>query len=66
MPYNRVPIICIKNSRLKLYLLIMIVIVIYSLEFFTSALIDGLSQEFEWEQVSLSLQDSSQYSDRPQ
>ena len=37
---------------------------IYSLEFFTSALADGLSLEFEWQQVSSSLQDSSHYSDR--
>ena len=34
---------------------------IYSLEIFTSALADDLSQEFEWQQVSSSLQDSSQY-----
>ena len=32
--------------------------------FFTLALADGLSQEFEWQQVSSSLQDSSQYSGR--
>ena len=30
------------------------------LEFFTSVLTDGFSQEFEWQQVSSSLQDSSQ------
>ena len=30
------------------------------LEFFTSALTDGLTLEFEWQQVSSSLQDSSQ------
>ena len=35
-------------------------------EFFTSALDDGLSQKFEWQQISSSLQDSSQYSDRSQ
>ena len=40
-------------------------IIIHS-EFFTSALADGLSLEFEWQQVSSSLQDSSQYSDRSQ
>ena len=34
------------------------------LEFFTSVLADGLSLEFEWQQVSSSLQDSSQYSGR--
>ena len=35
-------------------------------EFFTPALIDGFSLESEWKQVSLSLQDSSQYSGRSQ
>ena len=35
-------------------------------EFFKSALADGLSQEFEWQQVSSNLQDSSQYSGRSQ
>ena len=34
------------------------------LEFFTSALADSLSLEFEWQQVSSSLQNSSQYSGR--
>ena len=38
------------------------IIIIYSLEFFTSALADGLSLKSEWYQVSSSLQDSSQYS----
>ena len=33
---------------------------------FTSALADGLSLVFEWQQVSSSLQDSSQYSGRSQ
>ena len=36
------------------------------LEFFTSVLADGFSLEFEWQQVSSSLQDSSKYSGRPQ
>ena len=36
------------------------------LEFFPSALANGLSLEFEWQQVFLSLQDSSQYSGRSQ
>ena len=40
------------------------VIIIYSLEFFTSATSDGHSLEIEWQQVSSSLQDSSQYSGR--
>ena len=34
----------------------------YLLEFFTSVLADGLSLEIKWQQVSSSLQDSSQYS----
>ena len=37
------------------------VFIIYSFEFFTAALADGLSLEFEWQQASSSLQDSSQY-----
>ena len=36
------------------------------LEFFTSALADGFSLEFEFQQVFSSLQDSSQYSGRSQ
>ena len=36
------------------------------LEFLTSVLADGYSLEFEWQQVSASLQDSSQYSGRSQ
>ena len=36
------------------------------LEFFTSALADGFSLEFEWQQVSPSIQDFSQYPDRSQ
>ena len=46
--------------------MIIIIIIIIYLEFFTSALTDGLSLEFEWQQVSASLRDSSQYSDRSQ
>ena len=38
----------------------------YSLEFFSSALVDGFSLESEWQQVSSSLQDSSQDSGRSQ
>ena len=37
-------------------------IIIYSLGFFTSALPDGRSLDVEWQQVSSSIQDSSQYS----
>ena len=47
-------------------LAIPIIIIIYSLEFFTSVLADGFSLEFERQQVSSSLQDSSQYSGRSQ
>ena len=36
-----------------------IIIIIHSLEFFTSSLADGFSLESEWQQVSSSLQDSS-------
>ena len=35
-------------------------------EFFTSANTDGLSLEFGWQQVSLSLQGSTQYSGQSQ
>ena len=38
----------------------------YPWEFFTLVLADSLSLEPEWQQVSSSLQDSSQYSDRSQ
>ena len=42
---------------------VVVIIIIYSLKlFFTSALANGLSLEFEWQQVSSSLQDSSHYS----
>ena len=34
-------------------------------EFFIRALDDGFSLEFKWQQISLSLQGSSQYSSRP-
>ena len=49
----------------QIIIIIIIIIIIYS-EFFTSALADGISLEFEWQQVSSSLQDSSQYSSRSQ
>ena len=39
-------------------IIIIIIIIITPSEFFTSALADGLSLEFEWQQVSSSLQDS--------
>ena len=43
-------------------IIIIIIIIIYSFEFFTSALADGFSLVSEWQQVSSSLQYSSQYS----
>ena len=45
---------------------IIIIIIIYSSRVFNSALADGRSLEFEWQQVSSSLQESSQYSGRSQ
>ena len=45
-------------------IIILIIIIIYSLEIFTSTNVDGRSLEFEWQQVSSSIQDSSQYSGR--
>ena len=50
----------------SLHLPIIIIIIIHSLELFTSGLADGFSLESEWQQVSSSLQNSSQYSGRSQ
>ena len=47
-------------------IIIIIIIIISPLGFLTSVLADGYSREFEWQQVSSSLQDSSQYSGRSQ
>ena len=49
-----------------LKVVIIIIIIIIPREFFTSALADVLSLEFEWLQVSSSSQDSSRYSGRSQ
>ena len=47
------------------FLRIIITLLLFTpLEFFTSVLADSFSLEFEWQQVSSSLQDSSQYSGR--
>ena len=54
------------NCLLRTIIIIIIIIIIYSLEFFTSANTDGFSLESEWQQVSSSFQDSSQYSVRSQ
>ena len=40
------------NLLYSLIIIIIIIIIIYSFEFFSSALADGLSLEFEWQQVS--------------
>ena len=47
-----------------IYVVEYITIIIYSSEFSPSANADGLSLEFEWQQVSSSLKNSSQYSSR--
>ena len=49
-----------------IYVCVCVIIIIFTLEFFTSANADGLSLKFEWQQVSSSLQDSSQYSSHSQ
>ena len=40
------------------------IIILLLWEFFTPALADGLSLEFEWQQISASIWNSSQYSGR--
>ena len=52
--------------RCHLFLLLLLLLLLSPGEFFTSVLADGLLLEFEWQQVSSSLQDSSQYSGRSQ
>ena len=49
-----------------LLLLLLLLLSFTPLEFFILALADGLSLEFEWQQISWSLRDSSQYSGRSQ
>ena len=46
--------------------LVLLLLLFTPWEFFTSVLADGLSLEFEWQQVSPSLQNFSQYSGRSQ
>ena len=43
-------------------IIIIIIIILIVREFFTPALADGFPLESKWQQISLSLQDSSQYS----
>ena len=54
------------TNIISLTAIIIIIIIIYSLEFFISALADGLSLEFKWQQISSGLQDSYYYSGRHQ
>ena len=53
-----------KNTfiRVLLLLALLLLLLFYFQEFFTLALADGFSQDLEWQQVSSSHQDSSQYS----
>ena len=55
---------CANLMHSLIIIIIIIIIIIYPIEFFTSVLADGFSLEFEWQQVSSSLQQSSQYSVR--
>ncbi len=55
----------VDNFASSLFLLI-IIIIFHSLELFTSVIADGFSLKSEWQQVSSSLQDSSQYFGRSQ
>ena len=55
-----------QNYYLSTTIIIIIIIIIYSLEYFTSALANSFSLEFEWQQVPSSFQDSSQYFGRSQ
>ena len=47
-------------------LIILLLLLFTPVEFFTSASADGFSQVFEWQRVSSSLQNSSQYSGHSQ
>ena len=51
-----------KSPQVSRTLLSILAYCLFFLEIFTPALADGLSLEFEWQQVSSSIQDSSQYS----
>ena len=58
-PYTPSVLICF----IRLLLLLLLLLLLFTpLEFFTSVLADGFSLEFEWQQVSSSLHDSSQNS----
>ena len=51
--YN--PLVAVPKAPTTIGIIVTFIIIIYSLEFFTSALADGFSLEFEWQQVSSSL-----------
>ena len=57
---------CLVSYSFCANLLHSLVIIFSPWEFFTSALAESFPLEFEWQQVSSSLQDFSQYSDRSQ
>ena len=52
------------KPTIRQVLLLLVLLLFTPLEFLTSVLADGFSLEFEWQQVSSSLQNSSQYSGR--
>ena len=55
-----------KKAQVFIHLMKFLLYSLYPCEFFTPALVDGLSIESEWQQVSKNLQDSSQFSGRSQ
>ena len=61
-PFNKPFVTVPKAPIITGIIVLFIIIIIIHWEFFTSALADGLSLGFEWQQVPSSLQDSSQYS----
>ena len=56
----------VHNFASSLFYLLLLLLLFTPWEFFISVLADVLSLEFEWQQVSSSLQDSSHYSGRSQ
>ena len=64
-PFNN-PLVTVPKASITIgiivtFIIIIIIIIIIHWEFFTSVLADDLLLETEWRQVSLSVQDSSQY-----
>ena len=56
---NQDPHYSVQHLATSLKLLLILLLLFYSLEFFTSALADDLSLEFLWQKVSSSILDSS-------